>query len=128
MKKIRSLSEKREEKLIDESRNLIDAVLSLNNNEVDIDEDTERKLDDKLNIISTQWEYYKGLKKGEGVMEKLYTPEEVAEYLHFERKTVMDYLRAKKIKGIKVGREWRVKESALQAFIDSLDDDDHDEK
>ncbi len=51
-------------------------------------------------------------------MEKLLTPEEVAEILAISVFTVKDYLRAGKITGVKIGKKWRVSPSALQEFID----------
>jgi len=51
--------------------------------------------------------------------EKLLTPEEVAERLRIHHLTVMNYLRAGKIKGHKIGRLWRVKEGDLDAFIEA---------
>jgi excisionase family DNA binding protein len=53
----------------------------------------------------------------EQVPEKLYTPEEVAARLHLSRLTVMDHLRAGRLKGVKVGRFWRITEEDLAAFI-----------
>jgi excisionase family DNA binding protein len=51
----------------------------------------------------------------------LLTPEEVAERLSISVYTVKDWLRAGKIRGVKVSpRLWRVRESDLQAFIESL--------
>ena len=50
--------------------------------------------------------------------DKLLTQKEVAERLTLSPKTVGDWLRAGKLKGIKIGRLWRVKESDLQRFID----------
>ena len=53
-------------------------------------------------------------------VEKLYTVEEVAEYLALNPATVRVYLRDGELQGIKLGpRQWRVKESALQAFVDA---------
>jgi excisionase family DNA binding protein len=52
-----------------------------------------------------------------GAAEQVYTPEQVAEHLQVSLRTVMDYLRAGKLKGFKVGRLWRIKDSDLQAFI-----------
>lgn len=51
-------------------------------------------------------------------MEKLFTPKEVSEYLGRPEKTILDWLRAKKMKGIKLGKEWRIPMGFLQAFID----------
>jgi excisionase family DNA binding protein len=50
--------------------------------------------------------------------QKLLSPEQVAERLQISRWTVMDYLRAGKIKGLKVGRLWRIKEQALEDFLE----------
>ncbi len=50
--------------------------------------------------------------------DKLLTPEQVAERLQMSRLTIMDYLRKGKLKGIKFGRIWRIKEEALQTFIE----------
>ncbi len=50
-------------------------------------------------------------------MEKLYTPEEVAEYLGFTLNTVLSYIASGKIKSVKVFRSNRVKESELQAIV-----------
>ena len=45
--------------------------------------------------------------------EKFYTVEEAAEELKISARTLGDWLRAGKIRGVKVGRLWRVPESAL---------------
>ena len=45
--------------------------------------------------------------------EKMFTPEEAAEVLGVSAYTVGQWLRAEKIRGVKVGRLWRVPESAL---------------
>lgn len=123
MKRVSSLSKKREEKIIEESRDFINTVMSLNNPEVDIDEDMERRLDDKLNKLSARWDQHRELKKGEGAMEemdRLFTPEEIAKYLQKAQKTVRAYLRDGKIKGVKVGNTWRIKKSDLELFVKTL--------
>jgi len=48
--------------------------------------------------------------------QQLLTPEQVAKHLRISRCTVMDYLRAGKLKGNKVGRFWRIKEQDLEDF------------
>lgn len=58
-----------------------------------------------------------GGRVAEKMPEKLLTPEEVADRLRISRITVMDYLRAGRIKGRKVGRLWRVPASDLEAFL-----------
>jgi excisionase family DNA binding protein len=50
---------------------------------------------------------------------KLLTPEQVAERLQISRWTVMDYLRAGRTKGHKVGRLWRIKAEDLDAFLEA---------
>lgn len=52
-------------------------------------------------------------------MEKLLTPDEVAEKLAVKVRSVNEWLRTGKLKGVKVGRLWRVKEEDLEAFIES---------
>ena len=49
--------------------------------------------------------------------DRLLTPEEVADRLHISRLTVGNWLRSGKIRGVKVGRLWRVRESDLEAFL-----------
>jgi len=49
--------------------------------------------------------------------EQLLSPEEVAKRLAISPKTVRDYLRAGRIKGMKLGRLWRVRESDLQQYL-----------
>jgi excisionase family DNA binding protein len=52
-------------------------------------------------------------------MENLYTVEEAAEKLKIHHETMRDYLRERKITGVKVGRSWRVRESDLSAYINA---------
>ncbi len=54
-------------------------------------------------------------------MEKYYSTEDVAEILGFKEKTVREWLRTGKLKGKKVGRLWRVKESDLEEFINNAE-------
>ena len=46
----------------------------------------------------------------------LLTPKQVAERLAISPKTVLDWLRAGTLKGVKVGDLWRVREEDLRAF------------
>ncbi len=48
---------------------------------------------------------------------KFYDPIEVAEMLKVHRRTVYRYLRTGKLKGYKVGTQWRVAPDDLEAFI-----------
>ncbi|MGD0969930.1 MAG: helix-turn-helix domain-containing protein [Desulfobaccales bacterium] len=52
--------------------------------------------------------------------EKLLTPEDAAKILVVEAETVRSWLRDGKLKGVKMGRLWRVKESDLGEFLKSL--------
>ena len=50
-------------------------------------------------------------------IEEHYTVEEVAESLKFNPRTVMMWLKKGKLKGIKIGNDWRITESAVKDFI-----------
>lgn len=50
-------------------------------------------------------------------MDKVYTPKQAAEVLAISEKTLSDWLRAGKIKGVKVGRYWRIMEQDLEEFL-----------
>jgi excisionase family DNA binding protein len=52
-------------------------------------------------------------------IEKYLSPEEIAEKLGIVPATVREWLRKGELKGLKLGRLWRVKESDLQAFLES---------
>lgn len=62
--------------------------------------------------------------------DKLLTPKQVAEYLNLAEKTIKDYLRAGKIRGVKIGNVWRVKPEDLEAFVDkhTVTKEDQEEK
>jgi len=51
--------------------------------------------------------------------EKLLTPEEVAERLVVSPKSIREWLRIGKLRGVKVGRLWRIRERDLEAFLES---------
>lgn len=50
--------------------------------------------------------------------ERLLSPEDVAKQLNIATATVREYLREGRIKGMKVGKLWRVRESDLQRHIE----------
>ena len=52
-----------------------------------------------------------------GDIDKLLTPDEVAQRLGITPNTVRIYLREGRIKALKVGKLWRVRESDLQKHI-----------
>ncbi len=51
-------------------------------------------------------------------MSELLTPEEAAAKLKIKPRTLYGWLRAGKIKGVKIGDLWRIDEKDLQAFIE----------
>ena len=51
-------------------------------------------------------------------MKTVLTPDEVAKALGLSRRTVVGWLEAGKLPGIKIGNRWRVKEEDLDKFID----------
>jgi excisionase family DNA binding protein len=55
---------------------------------------------------------------GDVVMEKIYTPEMAAEMLHVSTLTLRKWLRGGQLTGIKVGRQWRIRESDLNLFLE----------
>lgn len=53
--------------------------------------------------------------------ENLLTPDEAAERLAVSPKTLRDWLRTGALRGVKVGRLWRVRPTDLEAFIQEPD-------
>ena len=51
-------------------------------------------------------------------MEKIYTPEMAAELLHVSALTLRKWLRGGQLNGVKVGRQWRIRESDLNIFLE----------
>ncbi len=50
-------------------------------------------------------------------IEEVYTVEEVAESLKFNPRTVMGWIKKKKLKAIKIGNDLRITESAVKEFL-----------
>jgi excisionase family DNA binding protein len=50
-------------------------------------------------------------------MEELFTVVEVAERLKVPQRTVKRWLVSGQLRGLKAGRKWRVKPSAIEAFL-----------
>lgn len=50
---------------------------------------------------------------------KLLTPEEAAKRLAISPRTLREWLRAGKLKGVKMGSLWRIAEHDLDAFIEA---------
>jgi excisionase family DNA binding protein len=56
--------------------------------------------------------------------EQLLTPDQVADRLQLSVYTVLDYLRkghprGGKLRGVKLGKHWRIREADLQAFLNA---------
>jgi excisionase family DNA binding protein len=48
----------------------------------------------------------------------LYTPEEVADRLKVTRRSVYEWIKRGRLKGLRAGQYWRVSESDLLAFLE----------
>ena len=51
------------------------------------------------------------------MFEPLLTPKQAAARLLVSEKAVLDWLRLGKLKGVKTGRQWRIRERDLEAFL-----------
>jgi len=51
------------------------------------------------------------------MFEPLLTPKQAAERLLVSEKAVLDWLRLGTLKGVKAGRQWRIGECDLEAFL-----------
>ena len=51
-------------------------------------------------------------------MEKLLAPEEAANLISVSPRSIREWLRKGKIKGVKAGRLWRIREGDLEKFLD----------
>lgn len=54
------------------------------------------------------------------MVERFLTPEEVADKLVVSPRSVRRWLREGRLKGIKVGRLWRIRERDLEVFLDPV--------
>ena len=52
-------------------------------------------------------------------MESLYTPQDIAEQLSINYRKVLDLILLGDLNAYKIGRQYRVKESDLESFINS---------
>ena len=53
--------------------------------------------------------------------EKLLTVEDAAKVLLVKPTTIREWLKSGKLKGVKMGRLWRVRESDLETFIKEME-------
>ena len=52
-------------------------------------------------------------------MEKIYTTDQVAKILQVSVITIRRYIKAKKLKATKIGKDYRIKESNIKELLDS---------
>jgi len=57
------------------------------------------------------------------IVQQFYTIYDVANLLQTKEATVRKYLRENKLKGYKVGKFWRIKESDLEIFMEQYGND-----
>ena len=50
--------------------------------------------------------------------EDIYTTDQVAKILQIHPLTVLNYIKSGKLKAVRLGRIYRIRESALQKFLD----------
>ena len=48
---------------------------------------------------------------------KLYTPDQVAQMLQVAPRTILDWIKKGRLRGLRFGRGWRIKASDLAAFV-----------
>ena len=53
------------------------------------------------------------------IVEKTYSPRQVAEIMLVKVTTVREWLRTGQLKGININGRWRIKESALEEFMEN---------
>ena len=70
-------------------------------------------------IISLNRGKRKYYRKGSDNLSKMYTCEEIAEMYGVKIFTVWDWIKRKKIKALKIGREYRIREEDLKIFEES---------
>ena len=57
------------------------------------------------------------------MVQRLLTPEEVAEALQLHHLTVLKFIRSKKLRSIKLGRLYRIREEDLKNFLEAASSD-----
>ncbi len=50
---------------------------------------------------------------------QFYTPSEVAETLQLNKTTIYNYIKAKKLTAIRIGKEYRIEKKDFDAFIEN---------
>jgi excisionase family DNA binding protein len=50
-------------------------------------------------------------------MQRLYTPEEVAEQLRVTRRSVYEWLKSGRLRGLRAGTRWRIRPEDVESFL-----------
>lgn len=50
-------------------------------------------------------------------MKKIYSIHEIEEILQVTQRTIYNWIKSGKLKAVKIGKEWRVTEDALEDFL-----------
>lgn len=59
---------------------------------------------------------------------KVYTLEEIVDLLHVTRRTLYTYIKEGKLKAVKIGKYWRVREDQLRDFLSGGDEPQQEER
>jgi len=52
---------------------------------------------------------------------KLYTPDQIAQMLQVAPRTILDWIKKGRLRGLRFGRGWRIKASDLAAFVEQAE-------
>ena len=66
-------------------------------------------------VMSTKVKYHKSMEKGE---KEFYTAHDLAEKLSLNVMTIYRYIKAKRLKAHKIGKEYRIDRTEFQRFLD----------
>lgn len=50
---------------------------------------------------------------------RYYTVDEIKDMLHLSSRTILNYIRSNKLKAMKLGGKWLIKETELEAFLEN---------
>jgi excisionase family DNA binding protein len=60
--------------------------------------------------------------------ERYWTPEDIADRLKINVRTVVRWITAKKLRAIRVGKQWRVPDSAIREFVEQQEGTEENER
>ena len=106
-----TLLETQQDRIAEQAGNIIDGLEDM----------TEEEFDRQAKAILEQYDRNKQAilqARGGKEMEKIFTVEELSEYLKIKPKTIRRYLRDKTINGLKIGYDWRILERDVMDFLE----------